>query len=580
MKKRIIQTFILITCCFLFVLANQQSTKAAEKKYGDYTYEVSKGSVTITQYVGKATKLTIPSKIAGKKVTKIGQYAFTTKRTLKQVVIPSTVTVIGDYAFEHCTNLTKVTMKGNTKKIGFGAFYQCTKLASVNIPKTVTTIGAEAFYNCKSLKAITLNEGLKTIGADAFVNCSSLISIKIPSTVTNLTEDQSFPFMQETVAYYKNPFAGCRNLKVITVATGNKKYKAEYGVLSTKDGSRILTFSVGKKIKNFTIAEGVKIVAKDAIISNNTINKIVIPSTVTYFGSNTYHCYALKNIVVNSNNSVYVSQDGALYSKDMTEFCAYPMTLTGSYTVPSTVTFIDSYAFRGSKLTTIVIPDSVTDMGYEVLACTKNLKNLQLSSKVEIYTEDTLYNSGIEKIVIPEGIETMEANFSRGCNKLKEVVFPSTFQYFYDDGDDVYAMRLFQNCPKLSKITVAANSKYLYSKDGVLYAYNGNYMDLLVYYPAAKTGTTYTVNQSVRVGKSAFDGVKYLKKLIFKKPVSLFVIDPFVDCNNLVIDLHKDSDINCDIRVFSKCKNCYFLVAKNSTAYKCVKAMKAPYKLK
>ncbi len=99
------------------------------------------------------------------------------------------------------------------------------------------------------------------------------------------------------------------------------------------------------------------------------------------------YCAGLTAIEVDDLNPAYSSLDGVLFDHDRTKLILFPESKTGDYSIPSSVTFIDSDAFSGSTgltsvtighgvafiyhnaftgctgLTSITIPDSVTDIG-------------------------------------------------------------------------------------------------------------------------------------------------------------------------------------------------------------------------
>ena len=79
----------------------------------------------------------IPDMIGGKKVTSIGNSAFTSNQ-LTSVVIPDSVTSIGDFAFQ-INQLTSVVIPDSVTSIGSYAF-SMNKLTSLNIPNSITSI--------------------------------------------------------------------------------------------------------------------------------------------------------------------------------------------------------------------------------------------------------------------------------------------------------------------------------------------------------------------------------------------------------------------------------------------------------
>ena len=64
------------------------------------------------------------------------------------------VSSIGDDAFSHCDGLTSVTIGNSVTSIGDDAFYECHCLTSVTIPNSVASIGKNAFYRCSSLTSV------------------------------------------------------------------------------------------------------------------------------------------------------------------------------------------------------------------------------------------------------------------------------------------------------------------------------------------------------------------------------------------------------------------------------------------
>lgn len=161
---------------------------------GDYkitTY--SNGCCMITDYAGKATKLSVPGKINGYIVVAIGDYAFSNCRSLTSITIPDGVTIIGDFAFHYCTALTIINLPNGITEIGEYAFNYCTSLTDITLPNGITEIRKGTFNDCYSLSVIELPDGITAIGKGAFIHCESLTSITIPDGVATI-ENNAFEY--------------------------------------------------------------------------------------------------------------------------------------------------------------------------------------------------------------------------------------------------------------------------------------------------------------------------------------------------------------------------------------------------
>ena len=83
------------------------------------------GTIEVTRYVGTDSYAIIPEEIDGKKVTSIGEWAFSSLLNLTNITIPNSVINIGNGAFSGCTNLTNITMPNSIKSIGETVFLKC-----------------------------------------------------------------------------------------------------------------------------------------------------------------------------------------------------------------------------------------------------------------------------------------------------------------------------------------------------------------------------------------------------------------------------------------------------------------------
>ena len=243
-KTRIVLLTVMVIALAFIVLLPKNVYATA--KYGDLEYTLSNGEITINSCDKNATSVTIPEKIVGYTVTKIGYsafedctklktvtlnkglkemeiYAFKNCTSLTSITFPSTLLEIGSYTFQGCTSLNSVNF-GKLQKIGYGAFEGCSSLsnikfpASVNniegysfgntaltqvvVPSTVKYFGASVFSGCKSLKSAAINADISLLDDSVFENCSSLV---------NVTLNDKIEFMEFRI------FKGCTSLKEVTL---------------------------------------------------------------------------------------------------------------------------------------------------------------------------------------------------------------------------------------------------------------------------------------------------------------------------------------------------------------------------
>lgn len=235
---------------------------------GDYEYMIlDNGTAEITKYKGANGVVTIPSTIGGKKVTRIGDFAFswcsTDDTDLTSVTIPSSVTSIGSGAFYNCTSLTRVTIPSSVKSIGGSAFYECIRLKSVTIPNNVTSIGANAFEGCSSLTSLTIPNSVISIGNEAFWCCANLKSVTISNRVTRIGDRM---------------FGHCNSLTSVTIP-------------SSVTSIGYLAFWDCTKLKSVTIPSSVTSIDAYAFRDCTNLISVTIPGSVTSIGSGAFGLY-------------------------------------------------------------------------------------------------------------------------------------------------------------------------------------------------------------------------------------------------------------------------------------------------
>ena len=271
----------------------------------DFSYTTNDGAVTITGYTGASHYVDIPATIAGYPVTAIGEGAFYGRTAIAGAILPDSVTSVGVRAFEYCSGMTNITLSNGLTNIGDYAISVCSALTNLTIPNLVNHIGVRAFESCSGLQSLSLGSDLTTIDDGAFSSCSSLTSVTLPDSLTSL---------------------------------GNWAFYCCYS------------------LTNVTLGAGLQDLGSQEFQSCYSLGSLTIPAKVTSIGDLALvDCSHLTNVTVAAANPNYASMNGVLFNKSLTTLLIYPGGLTGSYTLPDSVTTIGNGAFKGSGLTRLIL---------------------------------------------------------------------------------------------------------------------------------------------------------------------------------------------------------------------------------
>ena len=242
------------------------------------------------------------------------------------------------------------------------AFYNRTDLKSVKIHDGVKSIGKYAFYGCTGLTEMIVGIGVETIGAYAFWNCTGLKNVYIPESVT-------------TISAYA--FFGCDSSLVLycEASAAPEGWNADWnkygtGNLVTHYGANRATYdfftSDAVNASVLVIPEGVNCIPANAFKNRIDLTSVTIPSTVTTIGS-----YAFRGCTDLSDVDLV---DGAA-NTTIGSYAFWGCTGLTEVNLGDGVTTIETNAFREcTALKQIYIPDNVTTMGsYVFYACSTDL---------------------------------------------------------------------------------------------------------------------------------------------------------------------------------------------------------------
>lgn len=287
------------------------------------------------------------------KVLEIANSAFASNKYIQTLLLPESLQTIGIYAFSSCDSLRSVSFSGNNPElltIESGAFYGCKSLVSIEIPYSVTTIGPGVFRDCVKLDAIEISENVTSIGAYAFLN----------TALYNFDNNWANGVL----------YLGRHLIKANSTVSG------EYVVTDDTLTIGYAAFSACTSLTKITLPISLVYVERDAFLGCTALNEAVYNGdfkgwfNITFVNDYSSPLYYAAKLNIKEAHDNIVIPDGV---KSIPAGTFRGTNITSVF-IPDSVTYIGEEAFMDcAMLETINIPDGVTYIGADILAGSKYL---------------------------------------------------------------------------------------------------------------------------------------------------------------------------------------------------------------
>ena len=563
-------------------------------------------------------------------VTTIWENTFSGCRALTSVTIPESVTTIKSGAFLSCSSLTSITLPESVTHIDGAAFRNCSALTSITIPNSVTYIGTDAFDGCTALSEITyLADKPIQVNSNIFGSSTYETATLYMSEAGAVAGNEIVPWKNfKNVKVFDSSSTAPDYLKFIVTSEENREVSVAKGegelppdlvipAKVTMNGQTYSVTSVAERgfskcstlttvvlpesitsiafnafafcnsLTYISLPDGLLLIDRNVFYSCSSLTSVTIPKSVTAIGEDAFRgAESLREIIVESGNSYYCSDNGALYNFEKTTLVRCPEGKK-DYEIPAGVITIGTHAFFGcSRLTSVFIPEGVTSVGkgafngcsgltsitlpksltsidgYAFCYC-GSLTSISIPDGITSISEYTFYRcSALTTITIPESVTSIGNSAFVACSSLTSISIPESVTSIGNFA--------FDECERLTDIIVEIGNKHYCSENGVLYNFDKTILkrcpeakeecdilesvtsiDDFAFYSCSRLSIV-TIPESVTsIGNSAFGGCG-MTSITIPKGVTFIGISGFYNCSFLTeITYLADEPIKVDYEIFS-----------------------------
>ena len=356
------------------------------------SFSKQSGYYSVSGYSGTDVNVYIPYYYYGLPVKKVTTNAFRYNTSIAWVYLPDSITELESECFMSCSNLERIRLssglhtlpsyafsqsglvilngeyitalehscfRGCESFTGFNnssssnpgaitffekipnfAFYGCKKLESFNF-KNVKYIDDNAFSYCSKFSTFINHDDLLEIGKSAFYSCA--IQSFVAGTKLRVIDDTAFAYNSELSTFKVSDYLRFAGERIVSYTNVNFVVENNNKYIPSSNNDYFLLYDVPNTSK-ITINSNCKVIGSSTFLSHSNLKNIVIPDELVSIGNRAFMgCTSLSKIDINQYGNLSVIAD---------------------------------YAFSGTLITTLNIPNSINYIGAGVLSGCNNITSI------------------------------------------------------------------------------------------------------------------------------------------------------------------------------------------------------------
>lgn len=321
--------------------------------------------------------------IIGEGITHLGYMLFYNCTALEKVTLPSTLEYMDDCIFGNCTSLKSINLPDGLLSVSIGVFngsgieyneyggayylgntenpylvllsVKSKDITSCTVHEDTKVIGKSAFAGCENLKNITLSDSVVSVGSSAFMDCYALESLTLSDNLTYLERYATVD---------------------ISITSYNEYENVKY--LGSKNNPYLIAMApTSQNVTSLKIHKDTKFIADGAFMGCNSLESCELPEGLLYIGSNAFYFCPLKSIVL---------------PESLNDTGMYPFSTVEDYNVSDGLRYLGS---KNNPYFALLRPDESKDL-YDTVTVNK---------ATEIIISDAFFEAMITNLYISNSVK-------------------------------------------------------------------------------------------------------------------------------------------------------------------------------
>ena len=210
---------------------------------------------------------------------------------------------------------------------------------------------------------------------------------------------------------------------------------------------RNFLFAGMQSLQTIQLPNSMKKVGECTFWECSNLVSVTLPSELTTIDYDAFFQVGpnLMSIKIDKNNPYYYSDGAILFNKDKSKIVLATKTLD-AYSIPASVTQIQSYAFAGCKsLIYLTLPSGLTQIEEGTFSECSSLWSLKLPSGITQIGNDAFEGcSKLSSLTLPSGLTQIGNSAFSDCSSLQSIELPSGITQIGEDA--------FSGCSSLQSI--------------------------------------------------------------------------------------------------------------------------------